>query len=111
MQLLTAAFDGGADVEARIIAVIDALQGRGVLRLLDVLALKEDDDESIHRRLMEGGELGDLLARVAPPEPAASFALVAGHESRSRTLAEPLAPGGLLCSCSSNIAGPGRSST
>lgn len=96
MQLLTVAFDDAADVEARIIAEIDALQGRGVLRLLDVLVLKKNDDGSIHRHLVEGDELGDLLARVAPPEPAALFALVAGDESGTHALAASLAPGGLL---------------
>jgi DNA-binding NarL/FixJ family response regulator len=96
MQLLTVAFDDGADVEARIIAEIDALQGRGVLRLLDVLVLKKHEDGSIRRQLIVGDELGDLLARVAPPEPAALFALVAGDEPGTRALAESMQPGGLL---------------
>src|SRR6476659_4705790 len=96
MQLLTVAFEDGAGVEARIVAEVDALQGRGVLRLLDLLVLRKDDDGSISRSLLEDNELGDLLARVVPPEPAALFALVAGDESGTRALAESLAPGGLL---------------
>ena len=96
MQLLTVAFEDGADVEARIVAEVDALQGRGVLRLLDMLVLRKGDDGSISRLLLEDNELGDLLARVVPPEPAALFALVAGDESGTRALAESLAPGGLL---------------
>lgn len=96
MQLLTVAFDDAADVESRIIAEIDALQGRGVLRLLDVLVLKKNDDGSIRRQLVDGDELGDLLSRVARPEPAALFALVAGDESGTHALAESLGPGGLL---------------
>jgi DNA-binding NarL/FixJ family response regulator len=96
MQLLTVAFENGADVEARIVGEVNALQGRGVLRLLDLLVLRKNDDGSISRLLLEDNELGDLLSRVVPPEPAALFALVAGDESGTRALAEPLAPGGLL---------------
>jgi DNA-binding NarL/FixJ family response regulator len=96
MQLLTVAFEDGADIEARIVAEVDALQGRGVLRLLDLLVLRKADDGSISRLSLEDNELGDLLARVVPPEPAALFALVAGDESGTRALAESLAPGGLL---------------
>jgi DNA-binding NarL/FixJ family response regulator len=96
MQLLTVAFEDGADVEARIVREVDALQGRGVLRLLDVLVLRRNDDGSIRRLLLEDNELGELLSRVAPPEPAALFALVAADESGTRALAESLAPGGLL---------------
>lgn len=96
MQLLTVAFEQGADVEARIVAEVDALQGRGVLRLLDLLVLRKHDDGSISRLLLADNELGDLLAGVVPPEPAALFALVAGDASGTRALAESLAPGGLL---------------
>src|SRR4051794_18295988 len=96
MQLLTIAFEDGADVEARIVAEVDALQGRGVLRLLDLLVLRKDDDGSLSRLLLEDTDLGDLLASVVPPEAAALFALVAGDESGTRALAESLAPGGLL---------------
>ena len=96
MQLLTVAFEDGADVEARIVEEVGALQGRGVLRLLDLLVLRKDDDGSISRWLLADHELGDLLSGVAPPEPAALFALVAGDESGTRALAESLAPGGLL---------------
>jgi len=42
MQLLTIAFEDGAGVEARIVAEVDALQGRGVLRLLDFLLRCEE---------------------------------------------------------------------
>jgi DNA-binding NarL/FixJ family response regulator len=96
MQLLTVAFEDATDVEARIVGEVDALQGRGVLRLLDMLVLRKDDDGSLSRLLLEDNELGDLLSRVAPPEAAALFALVAGDESGTRALAESLAPGGLL---------------
>src|SRR6478672_3549031 len=96
MQLLTVAFEDGADVEARIVEEVNALQGRGVLRLLDLLVLRKSDDGSISRSLLEDNELGDLLARVVPPEPAALFALVAGDESGTRALAESLAAGGSL---------------
>lgn len=96
MQLLTVAFEDGADVEARIAAEVDALQGRGVLRLLDLLVLRKNEDGAISRLLLEDNEFGDLLSRVALPEPAALLALVAGDESGTRALAESLAQGGLL---------------
>jgi DNA-binding CsgD family transcriptional regulator len=96
MQLLTVAFEDGADVEARLVAEVDALQGRGVLRLLDLLVLRKGDDGTISRLVLADSELGDLLAEVAPPEAAALLALVAGDEAETRALAESLAPGGLL---------------
>jgi DNA-binding NarL/FixJ family response regulator len=95
MQLLTVAFEDGADVEARIAVEVDVLQGRGVLRLLDLLVLRKNDDGSISRLLLEDDH-GELLSRVVLPEPAALLALVAGDESGTRALAESLAPGGLL---------------
>jgi hypothetical protein len=96
MQLLAVTFEDGADVETRILGAVDALQGRGVLRLLDLLVLRKDDDGSVTRVLIEDDELGDLLARVVSPEAAASFALLARDEIGTRALAESLAPGGLL---------------
>jgi len=96
MQLLTVAFEDGAGIEARIVAEVDALYGRGVLRLLDLLVLRKNDDGSIRRLMLQDNELGDLLTRVAPTEPAALFALVAGEDSGARAFVESLPPGGVL---------------
>jgi hypothetical protein len=37
LQVIAVSFGPGADFEGRVLAEIDRLQGRGVLRLLDVL--------------------------------------------------------------------------
>jgi hypothetical protein len=40
-------FGPGADFQGRVLAKVDRLQGRGVLRLLDVLFVAKDEDGTI----------------------------------------------------------------
>ena len=46
LQVIAVGFGPGADFEGRVLAEVDRLQGRGVLRLLDVLFVAKDEDGS-----------------------------------------------------------------
>ena len=49
LQVIAVGFGPGADFEGRVLAEVDRLQGRGVLRLLDVLFVAKDEDGTIQR--------------------------------------------------------------
>jgi DNA-binding NarL/FixJ family response regulator len=67
LQLIGLTFPLGADVESRLLAEIDRVEGRGVLRVLDVIFVAKGRDGTV-----EGLEVGDdedfgsLLASVSP---------------------------------------------
>ena len=67
LQVIAVSFGPGADFEGRVLAEVDRLQGRGVLRLLDVLFVAKDEDGTI-RQLVVGDDedFGALLASVVP---------------------------------------------
>src|SRR6516165_7516330 len=67
LQVIAVGFGPGADFEGRILAELDRLQGRGVLRLLDLLLVAKDDDGTL-RQLVVGDDedFGALLASVVP---------------------------------------------
>jgi hypothetical protein len=75
----------------------DRLQGRGVLRLLDLLVLMKNDDGSVTRVSIEDDDLGDLFATVITLDPDRLFSLLDGAAAaQARELAEPLPPGATL---------------
>jgi DNA-binding NarL/FixJ family response regulator len=67
LQLIALTFRLGADAESRVLAEVDRIEGRGVLRVLDVVFLAKGQDGTV-----EGLEVGDnedfgsLLASIAP---------------------------------------------
>jgi len=67
LQLIALTFRLGADAESRLLAEVDRIEGRGALRVLDVLLLAKGQDGTV-----EGLEVGDnedfgsLLASIAP---------------------------------------------
>ncbi len=67
LQVIAVSFGPGADFEGRVLAEVDRLQGRGVLRLLDVLFVAKQEDGTI-RQLVVGDDedFGALLASVVP---------------------------------------------
>lgn len=96
IQLLAAGFGGGADLQG-VLDEVDRLQGRGVLRLLDVLVLRKGDDGAITRVTVEDGDLADLFATVEALDPEALFGLLGdAAAARARELAQPLQPGAAL---------------
>lgn len=69
LQMIAVGFGPGADFEGRLMAEVDRLQGRGVLRLLDVLFVTKNEDGTIRRSVPGDGEdddLGALLAGIIP---------------------------------------------
>jgi DNA-binding NarL/FixJ family response regulator len=67
LQVIAVSFGPGADFEGRVLAEVDRLEGRGVLRLVDLLFVAKDEDGTI-RQLAVGDDedFGALLARVVP---------------------------------------------
>ena len=67
LQLIALTFRLGADAESRLLAEVDRIEGRGALRVLDVVLLAKGQDGTV-----EGLEVGDnedfgsLLASIAP---------------------------------------------
>ena len=60
LQVIAVGFGPGADFEGRILAELDRLEGRGVLRVLDVLFVAKDDDGNISQLAV--GDDDDHLA-------------------------------------------------
>ena len=99
LQVIAVSFGPGADFEGRVLAEVDRLQGRGVLRLLDVLFVAKSEDGVIERLVMGDDEdFGALLASIVPFDGAG---LVGDGSSGfdpadAWALAESLAPGTAL---------------
>jgi DNA-binding NarL/FixJ family response regulator len=103
LQVIALSFSREADAEDRILAEVDRLRGRGVLRLLDMLFLAKSQDGSIERLLIGDDEdFGSLLAMVLPvrgggPAVAGPADGPAGFDPASAwALADSLQPGTAL---------------
>ena len=67
LQVIALGFSRGAGSEDRILAEVDRLRGRGVLRLLDMLFVGQRRDGSIERlSIGDDEDFGSLLAAVVP---------------------------------------------
>jgi len=67
LQVIAVSFGPDADFQGRILGEVDRLQGRGVLRLLDLLFVAKNDDGTIDRLVVGDEEdFGALLARIVP---------------------------------------------
>ena len=67
LQVIALSFSRDAGAEDRILAEVDRLRGRGVLRLLDMLFVAKAEDGSIERLAVGNDEdFGSLLASVVP---------------------------------------------
>ena len=118
LQVIALSFSRDTGAEDRILAEVDRLRGRGVLRLLDMLFVAKSQDGTIERLAIGADEdFGALLAAVVPvtgdgpaaPAQAAGPGLLTRPARRLwPTLSRP---GPRWPSCSSSITGPLRSST
>src|SRR5258708_12508244 len=77
LQVIALSFSRGAGAEDRILAEVDRLRGRGVLRLLDMLVVAKSRDGAVERvAIGDDEDFGSLLPAVvpvadaAPPPPA-----------------------------------------
>ncbi len=102
LQVIALSFSRGAGAEDRILAEVDRLRGRGVLRLLDMLFVAKSQDGSIEQLAVGNDEdFGSLLAAVVPvangspavPAPAGGPDF---DPADARALADSLQPGTAL---------------
>ena len=103
LQVIAVGFGPGADFEGRVLAQVDRLEGRGVLRLLDVLFVSKDEDGAIQQLVVgDDDDFGALLARVVPLDGAGLVELSTGgavsgfDPADAWSLAESLRPGTAL---------------
>ncbi len=103
LQVLAVGFGLGADFEGRVLAEVDRLQGRGVLRLIDMLFVAKDEDGTIRRLVIGDDEdFGLLLASIIPLDGAGLVETAVGDGSSgfdsadAWALAESLSPGTAL---------------
>jgi DNA-binding CsgD family transcriptional regulator len=66
LQVIAISFGPGSDFHGRVLAEVDRLQGRGVLRLLDLLFVSKREDGTIERTVIGDDDFGALLARIVP---------------------------------------------
>jgi DNA-binding NarL/FixJ family response regulator len=67
LQVIAVSFGPGAEFRGRVLAEVDRLQGRGMLRLLDLLVVAKNPDGTIQRLSVGDDEdFGQLLASILP---------------------------------------------
>ena len=99
LQVIAVSFRPGSDFEDRVLDEVDRLQGRGVLRLLDMLFLAKDEDGTIEPVVLGGDDddFGVLLSSIVPLAggvPIESDDDIEGFEPADAwALAESLEPG------------------
>ncbi len=103
LQVIAVSFGPDADFEGRVLAEVDRLQGRGVLRLLDLLFVAKNEDGTIERLIVGDDEdFGALLSRIVPVDgadlvaPAADDGSAGFDPADALALAESLLPGTAL---------------
>jgi len=103
LQVITASFRAAADFQGRVLAEVGRLQGRGVLRLVDLLFIARNEAGEIERLIVGGDEdFGVLLSRILPLgsvgllEPAAGGDSPGFDPSDAVALAESVPPGTAL---------------
>jgi DNA-binding CsgD family transcriptional regulator len=66
LQVIAISFGPDSDFHGRVLAEVDRLQGRGVLRLLDLLFVSKREDGTIERTVIGDDDFGALLSRIVP---------------------------------------------
>src|SRR5450755_251427 len=103
LQVIALSFSRDAGAEDRILAEVDRLRGRGVLRLLDMLFVAKSQDGTIERLTIGADEdFGALLAAIVPvtddgpAAPAQAAGPGAFDPAGAQALADSLPPGTAL---------------
>jgi DNA-binding CsgD family transcriptional regulator len=97
LQVIAVRFGPGADFQGRVLAEVDRLQGRGVLRLVDLLFVAKNEDGEIERLIVGGDDdLGELLSRIIPVGGAGLGVPAAGNRSPGFDPSDALAMAGSL---------------
>src|SRR6516164_9290799 len=66
LQVIAVSAGSCSDFHGRVLAEVDRLQGRGVLRLLDLLFVSKREDGTIERTVIGDDDFGALLSRIVP---------------------------------------------
>ncbi|MGO9751512.1 MAG: LuxR C-terminal-related transcriptional regulator [Solirubrobacteraceae bacterium] len=67
LQVIAVSFRPGSDFQGRVLAEVGRLQGRGVLRLLDLLFVAKNEDGTIQPVVLGGDDdFGALLSSIVP---------------------------------------------
>lgn len=99
LQVITVGFGPNADFQGRILNEVDRLEGRGILRLLDMLFVAKHEDGTVQRLVIGDDEdFGVLLAGILPFDGTGPAETTVGDGSGfdpadAWALAESLAPG------------------
>ena len=103
LQVIAVSFSPGSEFQGRVLAEVDRLQGRGVLRLLDLLFVAKNEDGTIQPVVVAGDDdFGALLSSIVPlagvgvAEPAADDGSAGFDPADAWALAESLEPGTAL---------------
>ncbi len=104
LQVIAVSFSPGSDFQARVLTEVDRLQGRGVLRLLDVIFVAKNEDGTIEPVVVGGDDddVGALLSSILPlgggglVEPSGDAGSSGSAMSDAWALAESLLPGTAL---------------
>jgi len=103
LQIIAVSIGPGAGLERRVLAEVDRLQGRGVLRLLDLLFVAKNEDGTIQRLVAaDDDDFGAILSKIVPldgaslAEPAADHGSPGFDPADARALADSLSPGTAL---------------
>ena len=103
LQVIALSFSRDVGSEERILAEVDRLRGRGVLRLLDMLFVARSQDGTIERlSIGDDEDFGSLLAAVVPVAgggpagPASADGPAAFDQADARALTDALEPGTAL---------------
>jgi DNA-binding CsgD family transcriptional regulator len=100
LQVIALSFSRDAGAEGRILAEVDELRGRGVLRLLDLVFLAKSEDGTVEQlSIGDEEDFGSLLTSVVPGAggrpagPAAVDGAVTFGPGDAEALADSLEPG------------------
>ena len=103
LQVIAVSFSPASDFQARVLTEVDRLQGRGVLRLLDVIFVAKNEDGTIEPVVVGGDDdLGALLSSILPlgggglVEPTGDAGSSGSAMADAWALAESLVPGTAL---------------
>src|SRR6516225_7338803 len=101
LQVIAVSAGSGSDFHGRVLAEVDRLQGRGVLRLLDLMFVSKTEDGTIERIVMGDDDFGALLSTIVPvngagPVEPATASSLGFDPADARDLAHSLPPGTAL---------------
>jgi DNA-binding NarL/FixJ family response regulator len=103
LQMIALTFRLDVDAESRLLAEVDRIEGRGVLRVLDMVFLAKGQDGTLEGlEVGDGEDFGSLLASVSPfgagngSGPAAGNGAAGSGVAAVEALADSLEPGSAL---------------